>query len=136
MKKAGGIVSRSRQEISNTQSQGSMRQETDADDAAQAIRDSTAQEVEQIVASRLGGVDLDALAAQLATLRSAMRQEPDDPDRDIVIGDVAQAEKAARQRDPARVAEHLRAAGKWAADIAEKIGVGVAVVAIKAAVGL
>ena len=34
-----------------------------------------------------------------------------------------------------RVADHLRAAGKWAAGIAEKIGVAVAAAAIKAAIG-
>ena len=65
-----------------------------------------------------------------------MRDEPDDPDRDIAIGNVAQAEKAARRHEPGPVVEHLRAAGKWAAGIAEKIGVGVAVVAIKAAIGV
>jgi len=129
-------VSESRQEITNTQSQGSMRQQTDAGIAAQSIRDSQAQQIEQVVTSQLGGVDLDALAAQLATLRAAMREEPDDPDRDIIIGNVAQAEKAARQHDPGPVAEHLRAAGKWAVGIAEKIGVGVAAAAIKAAIGI
>jgi hypothetical protein len=118
-----------------------MRQETDAGTATQSIRDSQAEQIEQIVSSQLGGVDLDALAAQLATLRAAMRDEPDDPDRDIAIGNVAQAEKDARQHEPGPVAEHLRAAGKWAAGkwaagIAEKIGVGVAVVAIKAAIGI
>jgi hypothetical protein len=43
------------------------------------------------------------------------------------------AEKAAIQGDGLAVLKHLKRAGRWALDVAEKIGVAVAVEALKRA---
>lgn len=126
----------SSQNIDDSHAVGKMSQQSDAAGAAQAIRKSSAQEMEQIVQTKLAGVDLPTLAEQLAVLRAAMRDEPDGPDRDIAIGSIAQAEKAAELGQPSKVAEYLKTAGRWALEVAEKIGVGVAVVAIRAVIGI
>jgi hypothetical protein len=83
-----------------------------------------------------GKIDLAQLASQLATLRSALRNEPTSAEQDVAIGAVAQAETAAAAKDGPGALAHLRSAGKWALGVAEKIGVDVATGAIKAALGL
>jgi len=81
-------------------------------------------------------INLPILAQELARLRSALRQEACSPEHDIAMGDVANAEIAAKDGDGPKVLEHLRAAGKWALSCAEKIGTGVVVAAIKTALGI
>jgi hypothetical protein len=52
-------------------------------------------------------------------------------EQDEAIGAVAAAEKAASEGDSAGVLQHLKTAGKWSLEIAQKIAVPVAVEAIK-----
>jgi hypothetical protein len=81
-----------------------------------------------------GVLDLPRLAEELARLRAAMRQETEGTaEQDEAIGEVAKAEKAAGQGDDQTMLRHLKAAGKWTLGIAEKIGVVIAVEAIKKA---
>ena len=80
--------------------------------------------------------DLDQLADELSRLRTAMREEASDPDDDLKVAAVASAEKAAREGDGPGALEAIKSAGDWALKIAEKIGVGVATAALKAALGL
>jgi hypothetical protein len=79
-------------------------------------------------------LDLPRLAQELACLRAAMKQETESTsEQDEVVGAVAAAEKAAAQGDGPATLRHLKAAGKWALGVAEKIGVAVAAKAIETA---
>jgi uncharacterized protein YjbI with pentapeptide repeats len=81
-----------------------------------------------------GSIDLPRLADELARLRTAMKQEADGTDEhDEAIGAVAAAGKAAGQGDGPAALQHLKSAGKWTLGVAEKIGVAVAVEALKRA---
>ena len=79
------------------------------------------------------GSDLDSLASDLASLRSAMRSESETAEHDVALGEVAKAESAASSGDGPTTLKHLRNAGQWALDVATKIGIATAVNAIKQA---
>lgn len=84
-------------------------------------------------------IDLKKLAEQLAELRSALNELPDSPERDVIKGAVGKAEMAANQGDERGAVGGLKELNPFASkvlDIAEKIGVGVAVAAIKSAIGV
>jgi hypothetical protein len=81
-------------------------------------------------------IHLPTLAAELSQLRSAMRQEVNTPEHDIAIGQIAEAEAAAANGDGPKALEHLKKSGKWAFDVATKIGVGVATAALKTSLGI
>jgi hypothetical protein len=81
-------------------------------------------------------IDLSVLASELSELRARLKEEAMDPDHDIAVGEVASAERAAREGDGPTVLEHLAKAGQWALDVATRIGVPVAVAALKTALGL
>jgi hypothetical protein len=55
------------------------------------------------------------------------------PEYDEAIGAVAGAEKAAAKGDGPAALQYLKSAGEWTLGIAEKIGVGVAIEALKRA---
>lgn len=86
--------------------------------------------------SQTDRIDLLALADELAQLRSAMREQSQQPGHDIATSEVARAEVAARGGDKPALFQHLRDAGEWALDIAKLVGVPVAIEALKAALGL
>jgi len=80
------------------------------------------------------GIDLVALASELAQLRIALKETgAASPEQDMSIGAVAAAEQCASKGDGEGALERLRHAGKWALDTATKIGVNVASKAIQAA---
>jgi len=81
-------------------------------------------------------VDLIQLADELAKLRQAMKKEATEAEHDIAVGEVTKAEQAAKKKDAPKVAEYLKSAGKWALDIAAKIGVPLAIEALKQATGI
>jgi hypothetical protein len=81
-----------------------------------------------------GGLDLPRLAEELARLRTVMEdQAAGKPEQDKALDAMVAAEKAAIQGDGLAVLKHLKRAGRWALDVAEKIGVAVAVEALKRA---
>jgi hypothetical protein len=80
--------------------------------------------------------DIGELAADLRGLREALIREATSSDNAIEAGVVAQAEKEAASGNGAKVMEWLSKTGKWTLGVAEKIGVGIAVAAIKAAAGM
>lgn len=80
--------------------------------------------------------DLKQLAAQLSELRTAMKTEGSEAEHDAAVGEVAKAEAAAKAGDGSSMLQHLKAAGKWAYGIAEKIGVAIAAKAIGKALGI
>lgn len=81
-------------------------------------------------------MDLSELAQQLSRLRQTMSQEATEAEHHIAVGEIAKAEKAAKEKDASKVAESLKSAGKWALEVASKIGVSLAIDAIKQATGL
>ena len=91
------------------------------------VHDSTFQQIQ-------AGIDLPKLAEELGRLRAAMKGETTGtPEHDEAIGAVAGAEKAAAKGDGQAVLQYLKSAGEWTLGIAEKIGVGVAIEALKRA---
>lgn len=80
--------------------------------------------------------DLSVLANELAQLRTNLKGQSTEPDHDVAVGEIASAEVAAQKRDGPTAMKHLARAGKWALDVATKIGVPVAAEALKKAMGL
>jgi hypothetical protein len=76
-------------------------------------------------------IDLPTLASELAELQSKLKEEVTEPEHDSSLAEIAQAEKSAKKGDGAKALEHLSKAGKWTLDRAEKIGVPVAIEALK-----
>jgi hypothetical protein len=85
---------------------------------------------------RVTQLDLPQLADELSRLRAAMRGESKTLEDDAAVGAVAEAEGAARAGNQARALERLRAAGKWALDVATRIGVELTTLALKEQLGL
>lgn len=81
-------------------------------------------------------MDLLELAGDLVKLRQAMSEEAKEPAHYISLGEVAKAEEAATAKDSSKVAEGLKGAGKWALDVATKIGASLATEAIKESMGM
>ena len=81
-------------------------------------------------------IDFTQLASELSRLRQEMKKEAVDPEHDMAVSDVAKAEQAAKAGDSSQVVQHLKSAGKWALDIATKIGTTVAAEVLKGALGL
>jgi len=88
-------------------------------------------------AAALEGIDLKALATELARLRASLKKDSEaHEDADEVISEVAKAEKAAKVGDAASVMSALKGAGSWALETATKIGVTVAAKAIEKSIGM
>ncbi len=81
-------------------------------------------------------IDLSDLTKELSLLRIQLKKEAAEAEHDAAIGEIASAEVAAKEGDGPKAMEHLAKAGKWAFDIATKIGVAVAAAALKSALGL
>lgn len=79
---------------------------------------------------------LPALASELADLREMLLPEAQEPSHVAAIAEVAMAEKAAVEGDGARALQQLKKAGSWVWDTATKVGIGVATMAAKRALGL
>lgn len=83
-----------------------------------------------------GSTDLKSLAKELSQLRAQLKIEATTPEQDIVVGSVAQAEQSASQNDGPQTFDFLAKAGKWALEVATKIGTSMAEDAIKKSIGL
>lgn len=81
-------------------------------------------------------IDLANLAQELSVLRARLKEEAVEPEHDKAIGAVAEAEIEAKRGNGEKVLEYLSKAGKWAFDVATKIGTTIAASAIKASLGL
>jgi hypothetical protein len=90
-------------------------------------RDNTFQQIQ-------GGIDVPKLAEELGRLRHAMKGEATGTrEQDKATGAVADAEEAAAKGDSPAALRCLKAAGTWTLGIAEKIGMPVAIEALKRA---
>ena len=75
-----------------------------------------------------GSMDLSKLVEELRLLRNAMKSESIGArHQDTAIGAVADAEEAATKGDSSGALRYLKSAGTWALEIAEKIGVPLAI---------
>ena len=83
-----------------------------------------------------GEFDLAQLQGELAQLRAAMKERAIEPEHDVAVAEVAQAEVAAGEGDGPRALEHLARAGRWALDAATAVGTTVAAAAVKVSLGL
>lgn len=81
-------------------------------------------------------IDLIKLAEQLSALRQALLKEATGPEHFAAIGAVASAEIEAKCEHGPKVLQYLQGAGKWALDVASKVGAEIATAAIKSATGL
>src|SRR5262245_52633413 len=81
-------------------------------------------------------MDVTKLASELEVLRQALKKEATTEEHDVAVVDVGKAKKAAEAKDSAKLAESLKSAGKWALDVATKIGVSLATEAIKHSMGM
>lgn len=81
-------------------------------------------------------IELSTLALELSRLREEMKKEAKEPAHDVAVGAIASAETAAQEGNGAKVLEYLAKSGQWALDVATKIGTGLAIQALKTALGL
>ncbi len=82
-------------------------------------------------------IDLFALAEKLEDIRKQIRSQSNDSlEADVAVGEIAKAQKAAKEGDYSRVTEHLKAAGKWAFDFASSVGSSLVAEAIKKSMGM
>jgi hypothetical protein len=82
------------------------------------------------------GIEIGELADGIAKLRAAMAAEATEGDQYIALGSVAAAEKEANAGNKEKAIEYLKSAGKWALDMAQKIGVNVITKAIQGQFGM
>lgn len=82
-------------------------------------------------------IDFDILLPALSQLILALdaKQNKSTEER-IAIGEVAQAEKAAQEKDESKVVKHLKSAGTWVLDTAKDIGVDIVTDLIKKQAGI
>ncbi len=81
-------------------------------------------------------LDLNALGRELEVLRLELKRLSQTSEEDIAVGAIAAAEIEIKHGNRSKAKEYLKQAGIWALDTATKIGVGLAVVALKTALGL
>jgi hypothetical protein len=98
--------------------------------------DNTFNQLQQIGSQIEQSMDLAALATELETLRQSLKKEAVTEEHDMAVVDIGKAKKAAEAKDSTKTAESLKSAGKWALDVATKIGVSLASEALKHSMGM
>jgi hypothetical protein len=78
-------------------------------------------------------INMSQLIDELSKLRQAMSDQAKETDHYIAMGEVAKAEKAAKDNDLSKVFEYLKYAGEWALDVATQISIPVTIDVIKQA---
>jgi hypothetical protein len=78
-------------------------------------------------------LDLQKLSGELRQLREALQKEATEEEHKPALDAVDKAERAAKEGNVEAVLDHLKKAGKWALDVATKIGVSVASDVLKTA---
>jgi len=78
-------------------------------------------------------VNLPELAQELSKLRIAMKAAATEPEHDIDVGRVAQAELEAKAGNVPKAMQSLKSLGKWTLELAVKFGAGCVVKMIEEA---
>ena len=86
--------------------------------------------------NKLASLDVKELALELGKLKFALKNEATVSEDFYSLMEVASAEEAAKKGDIEKALFHLQKAGKWVWEIAQKIGVGIAVATVKKELGL
>ena len=95
------------------------------------------QQFQQIWIQASEELDLSKLTGELNTLRANIRSSATGtPEEDLALAEIARAEVLAKDGNGPGMLEHLAQAGKWALDVAEKVGLPIAVKALEAALGM
>jgi uncharacterized protein YjbI with pentapeptide repeats len=81
-------------------------------------------------------IDLSTLTEQLSELRQALKGRAKSLKQDSTVGEIANAEAAAKNGDGPKVLKHLKKAGVWSLKVAQDIGTKVAADVIKKSLGL
>lgn len=89
----------------------------------------------QIWQKNKGNLELSILGSELERLRSTLQHSANTAEHFSEVGAIATAEIEAKKGNGPKALEALSKAGRWSLDVAEKIGVGVAIAAIKTALG-
>ena len=84
----------------------------------------------------LPNIDLSTIAKELSKLQQAMSSLSQSTAHNLSIHEIEKAKQAAQQGNEQQLYRHLRAAGQWALEVATKIGVSIAVDALRIALGL
>jgi hypothetical protein len=98
--------------------------------------DMTFNQIQRIGSQIAKSMNLAALANELEVLRQALKNEAVTEEHDIAVVDIGTAKRAAEAKDFGKLAEALKSSGKWALDVATKIGVSLATEAIKQSTGM
>ncbi|MBT7783491.1 MAG: hypothetical protein HN741_11290 [Anaerolineae bacterium] len=81
-------------------------------------------------------IDYKILEKELSSLHLEMKKRAKTDDQDIALAEIAKAKKAAKEKNIEKIIEALKSAGKWALDVATKIGTTLVAEALKIAFGL
>lgn len=79
-------------------------------------------------------IDFEQIALELNQLRKAMREFDTEAEHVIPTAEIQKAEQAAQKKDGEALKAHLKEAGKWALDIATKIGISLVSEMLKSAI--
>lgn len=83
-----------------------------------------------------GEFELEDLYRELKILRKELKKAAKTAEQDIEVGNVALAEKAAKEGDTETLQSHLRKVGTWALEIARESATKILVSAIQIATGI
>jgi hypothetical protein len=89
----------------------------------------------QIVSS-VDEIALRALLTELPLLRAEMKKRAADPEQDMAVGAIAEAEKAAHASNSSGIVQALARAGRWTLTVAKEIAVPVATKLLQSSLGL
>ncbi len=73
---------------------------------------------------------------ELSELREALKNKSYTIEQDQAVGEIADAEKAAKSGDGPGAIKHLKSAGKWVLDVSTNLGTNIATELIKKSMGL
>lgn len=78
----------------------------------------------------------DKLMRELSELREALKDKSYTIEQDQAVGEIADAEQAAKAGDGPGAIKHLKSAGKWVLDVSTNLGTNIATELIKKSMGL
>lgn len=91
--------------------------------------------VRQVQRDAAGGEELRRIASELAQLREVLALGPRTEPELAAVEQVRLAEQAARSGDESGLRNHLSAAGRWALEMAERIGAEAAAAVLRQSLG-
>lgn len=81
-------------------------------------------------------IDYKILENELSSLHLEMKKRANTDEKDIALAEIAKAKKAAKEKRVDEIIKTLKSSGKWALDVATKLGTTLATEALKIALGI